>query len=235
MESEEQVASSEYLEETSEVDGVALAAQPYQAGAPGQSDLSGMSADDMRSYSESVAQAADVVNNESEVDNKKDLEGMSLVDLKRASIASAKAEKELSGPKNKRKVEKAAIHEDQQLLDQEQRGVDLRNPDLEAKAAIVAQAEAANQAAIEEPSPATTGVKAAQLPKKASETSLEELDADQKKEQAKKQEKVKFESDKKMALDQGYSEEQAELYAKQEAYAANVKSGQEQTILAEQD
>lgn len=112
MESEEQVASSEYLEETSEVDGVALAAQPYQAGAPAQSDLAGMSADDMRSYSESVAQAADVVNNESEVDNKKDLDGMSLVDLKRASIASAKAEKELSGTKNKKKVEKAAIHED---------------------------------------------------------------------------------------------------------------------------
>ena len=110
----------------------------------------------------------------------------------------------------------------------------MRNPDLEAKAAIVAQAEAANQAAIEEPSPSATGVKATQLPTKASETSLEQLDADQQKEQAKKQEKVKFESDKKMALDQGYSEEQAELYAKQEAYAASVKNAQEQTILAEQ-
>lgn len=192
-----------------------------------QSDLSGMSADDMRSYSESVAQAADVVNNESEAESKKDLEGMSLVDLKKASIASAKAEKELAVAKNKKKAEKVATREDQQLLDQEQRGFDLRNPDLEAKAAIVAQAEAANQAAIEEPSPSTAGVKATQPPKKANEASLEELDADQKQEQAKKQEKAKFESDKKMALDQGYSEEQAELYAKQEAYAASIKNTQE--------
>lgn len=37
-----------------------------------------------------------------------------------------------------------------------------------------------------------------------------------------------------MALDQGYSEEQAELYAKQEAYAASLKAPQEQTVLAAQ-
>ena len=30
-----------------------------------------------------------------------------------------------------------------------------------------------------------------------------------------------------MALDQGYSEEQAELFAKQEAYAASLKPAQE--------
>lgn len=52
-----------------------------------------MSADDMRSYSESVAQAADVVNNESEAETKKDPESMSLGDLKKASIASTKAQK----------------------------------------------------------------------------------------------------------------------------------------------
>ena len=55
--------------------------------------MSGLSADDMKSYSESVAQAADVVNNESEADTKTNLETMSLGDLKKASIASAKAEK----------------------------------------------------------------------------------------------------------------------------------------------
>lgn len=66
---------------------------PALGGAAPQSDLSGMSADDMRSYSESVAQAADVVNNESEAENKKDPEAMSLGDLKKASIASVKAEK----------------------------------------------------------------------------------------------------------------------------------------------
>lgn len=77
-------------------------------------------------------------------------------------------------PKNNKKTEKTTAREDQQLLDQEQKGLDLKNPDLEAKAALVAQAEAANQAAIEEPTASQAGAGAA--------PSLEELDADQRKE-----------------------------------------------------
>lgn len=62
----------------------------------------------------------------------------------------------------------------------------MKNPELEAKAALVAQAEAANQAAIEEPTPsAVLGAKTVQPAKAAKETSLEELDADSKKEQQK--------------------------------------------------
>ena len=211
---EEGAAVSEQLEEGAEAEAVPQATPAYQGGAP-QGDLSGMSADDMRSYSESVAQAADVVNNESEAEAKKDPETMSLGDLKKASIASTKAEKAAAQPKTNTKApEKPAPREDQQLLDQEQKGLDLKNPDLEAKAALVAQAEAANQAAIEGPDASALGAKAAQPPKNAKEASLEELDADQKKEQQKQQEHAKYAQDKKMALDQGYSEEQAELYAK---------------------
>ena len=81
---EEQAGAGEYLEEAAEAEGVP---QGAAAGAATQSDLSGMSADDMRSYSESVAQAADVVNSESEADKKSDLDKMSLGDLKKASIA----------------------------------------------------------------------------------------------------------------------------------------------------
>lgn len=72
----------------------------------------------------------------------------------------------------------------------------MKNPDLEAKAALVAQAEAANQAAIEEPTPTLPGAKIAQAQKNAKEASLEELDADQKKEQQKQQENAKFNQDK---------------------------------------
>lgn len=226
---EEQAGAGEYLEEGAEVEGPTPASP-----AATQSDLSGMSADDMRSYSESVAQAADVVNSESEADNKKDLDKMSLGDLKKASIASAKAEKAAALPRTKKPAEKPAARDDQQLLDQEQKGLDLKNPELEAKAALVAQAEAANQAAIEEPTPAAPAGKPAQLPRAAREASLAELDADQKKEQQKQQASAKYQQDKKMALDQGYSEEQAELYAKQEAYAASLQAPQEQTVLAAQ-
>ena len=88
MEVGERIGSGEYLEEGAEVE-----ATP-QSAAQAQTDLSGLSADDMKSYSESVAQAADVVNNESEADAAKaNLDTMSLADLKKASIASAKAEK----------------------------------------------------------------------------------------------------------------------------------------------
>lgn len=232
---EEGAAVGEQLEEGADAEAVPQAAPALQGGAAPQGDLSGMSADDMRSYSESVAQAADVVNNESEAETKKDPESMSLGDLKKASIASTKAEKAAAVPKGTAKVpEKAAPREDQQLLDQEQKGLDLKNPDLEAKAALVAQAEAANQAAIEGPDASALGAKAAQPAKNAKEASLEELDADQKKEQQKQQEHAKYAQDKKMALDQGYSEEQAELYAKQEAYAASLKAAQEQAISAAQ-
>jgi hypothetical protein len=140
---EEGAAVSEQLEEGAEAEAVPQAAPAYQGGAP-QGDLSGMSADDMRSYSESVAQAADVVNNESEAEAKKDPESMSLGDLKKASIASTKAEKAGQPKVNTKLPERPAPREDQQLLDQEQKGLDLKNPDLEAKAALVAQAEAAN-------------------------------------------------------------------------------------------
>ena len=180
----------------------------------------------MKSYSESVAQAADVVNNESEADAKTNLDTMSLADLKKASIASAKAEKQMAA--KSKKTAKASIpkpavpKEDQQLLDQEQKGLDMKNPDLEAKAALVAQAEAANQAAIEDSTPPLPGGKMTQAQKSAKEASLEELDADQKKEQQKQQENAKFNQDKQAALDQGHSEEQAELFAKQEAYAASM-------------
>ena len=94
--------------------------------------------------------------------------------------------------KNKKKADQSAPREDQQLLDQEQKGLDLKNPDLEAKAALVAQAEAANQAAIEEPTPTAPAAKAAQPQRAARAASLEELDADQKKEQQKKQAEDKY-------------------------------------------
>lgn len=233
MEVGEQIGSGEYLEEGAEVEA------PPQSAAQAQTDLSGLSADDMKSYSESVAQAADVVNNESEADAKTNLDTMSLADLKKASIASAKAEKQLAAktPKtSKASIPKPAVpKEDQQLLDQEQKGLDMKNPDLEAKAALVAQAEAANQAAIEDSTPPLPGGKMAQAQRSAKEASLEELDADQKKEQQKQQENAKFNQDKQAALDQGYSEEQAELFAKQEAYAASMsKPMQPQTTLAAQ-
>jgi hypothetical protein len=64
----EGLAAEESLEEGAEQEAVP---QPAVAAAP-QNDLSGMSADDMRSYSESVAQAADVVNSESEMDKPKE-------------------------------------------------------------------------------------------------------------------------------------------------------------------
>jgi hypothetical protein len=122
---------------------------------------------------------------------------MSLGDLKKASIASSKAEK-AAGKGSKRGAEKPAMKD---LLDQEQKGLDLKNPDLEAKAALVAQAEAANQAAIEEPTVPLPGAKASAAQKQSKEPSLEELDADQKKEQQKLQENAKYAQDKKMALD----------------------------------
>lgn len=66
-EAAETLVLQESAEEGAEQEAVA---QPTLA----QSDLSGMSADDMRSYSESVAQAADVVNSESELEKAKEVE-----------------------------------------------------------------------------------------------------------------------------------------------------------------
>lgn len=59
----------------------------------------------------------------------------------------------------------------------------MKNPDLEAKAALVAQAESANQAAIEDAGQPAGLAKAGPQAKNVKEASLEELDADQKKEQ----------------------------------------------------
>lgn len=67
-EASEGLAAEESLEEGAELEAMP---QPAVVNTP-QNDLSGMSADDMRSYSESVAQAADVVNSESEMDKAKE-------------------------------------------------------------------------------------------------------------------------------------------------------------------
>ena len=69
---------------------------------------------------------------------------------------------------------------------------------------MVAQAEAANQAAIEDASGQAGPAKGGATGKEAS---LEELDADQKKEQAKQAASAKYAQDKKAALEQGYTEE----------------------------
>lgn len=87
----------------------------------------------MKSYSESVAKAADVVNKESEkYDNIN--ESMSFTDLKAQHVAASKGE----------------------LLQDDA----AKQADLDQKAALVAQAEAANSAAIDSDA----------SPKKASET-----------------------------------------------------------------
>lgn len=83
------------------------------------------------------------MNNESEADAaKSNLETMSLGDLKKASIASAKAEKQLAA--KQKKVTPKAPAAAPAAPKEEQPLPELKNPDLEAKAALVAQAEAAN-------------------------------------------------------------------------------------------
>lgn len=68
----------------------------------------------------------------------------------------------------------------------------MKNSDLEAKAALVAQAESANQAAIEDASQPGGLGKAGQQGQNVREASLEELDADQKKEQLKQVATAKY-------------------------------------------
>lgn len=156
------------------------------ANAP-QNDLSGMSADDMRSYSESVAQAADVVNSESEMDKPKEADAKN-----KGQAAQIKADKQAPQALAAKGAGQQAPKEDQQLMDPEAKGLEMKNPDLEAKAALVAQAESANQAAIEDASqPAGLGKAGAQA-QGAKEASLEELDADQKKEQLKQVATAKY-------------------------------------------
>lgn len=87
----------------------------------------------MRSYSESVAQAADVVNSESENDKAKEVE------KGKGQLASVKGDKHGSMTQIK-----GSQKEEQQPIDQEAKALDMKNPELEAKAALVAQAEAAN-------------------------------------------------------------------------------------------
>ena len=116
---------------------------------------------DMRAYSESVAQAADVVNNESE-----------------------------------------------------------KQAELDAKAAIVAQAEAANSAAIDSPAAATTTQTSSKAAAKSANVA-EMADAQAK---AEKQRKLQYEADRQSALDQGYTPEQAETYAKQEEALAAAQA-----------
>lgn len=82
-EAEEQLGAGAYVEEGTETESAALGSPAFAGAAATPSDLSGMSADDMRSYSESVAQAADVVNNESEAESKKEAEGIAAAALKK--------------------------------------------------------------------------------------------------------------------------------------------------------
>ena len=86
----------------------------------------------MRSYSESVAQAADVVNSESENDK-------AIAEKGKGQLASVKGDKHGSMTQIK-----GGQKEEQQPIDQEAKALDMKNPELEAKAALVAQAEAAN-------------------------------------------------------------------------------------------
>ena len=91
-----------------------------------------------------------------------------------------------------------------------------KQADLDAKAALVAQAEAANSAAIDsDPAPK----KAPEPPKAAAQApaSSPTPSPPASPEEKGKQKAEQYKADKKSALDQGYTEEQAELYAQQEA------------------
>lgn len=83
----------------------------------------------MKSYSESVAKAADVVNKESDAYDLK--ESMSFTELKAQSMAASKGQ--ITGGDAASDAAKQA--------------------DLDAKAAIIAQTEAANSAAIDSDAP----------------------------------------------------------------------------------
>ena len=88
-----------------------------------------------------------------------------------------------------------------------------QDAELQAKAAIVAQAEAANSAAIDSTDPAPK--KSARKPPATSVTQIAAASvaptlSDEDKEKLKAEQ---FRADKKSAIDQGYTEEQAMLYA----------------------
>lgn len=125
----EGLAVEESLEEGVEQEAVP---QPAVAAAP-QNDLAGMSADDMRSYSESVAQAADVVNSESEMDKPKEADTKN-----KGQAAQVKGEKQAPQVVVAKANGQPAAKDEQQLIDQESKGLETKNPDLEAKAALVA-------------------------------------------------------------------------------------------------
>ena len=158
----------------------------------------------MKSYSESVAKAADVVNKESDAYDLN--ESMSFTALKAQAKAASKG---------------IILPSEAEINTKEEAA-------LQAKAAIVAQAEAANSAAIDSdpapkktsgkpPTTSVTQIAAASVVPAVSEEDKEKLKADQ------------FRADKKSAIDQGYSEEQANLYAQQEASAAeNAKKATEE-------
>ena len=133
----------------------------------------------MKSYSESVAKAADVVNKESDAYDLK--ESMSFTELKAQHMAASKG---------------VILPDDTEAAKQ---------AELNAKAALVAQAEAANSAAIDsDPTPK----KVASPPKPAAPAPAPSaLPQSVTPEEKERQKAEQFKADKKSALDQGYTEE----------------------------
>lgn len=158
--------------------------------AAGLGDPSAMSSAEMRSYAESVAQAAEVVNNESDADAARAKADGQVAGPKKSAASGSKGSfkaqaagsvTRAAGPAARLQAAQGSTSTalENKLLDQEQKGMDLSSPDLEAKAAIVAQAEAANAAALEG-APVSSKKPLQSAPAKAD--SLEALDADQKQE-----------------------------------------------------
>ena len=110
----------------------------------------------MKSYSESVAQAADVVSKESEA---ADLDSSSLTELKMQAREAAKLDAATRNTRPPTLLEKysgaPAPASDPKSQELAKKVDDKMQADLEAKAAIVAQAEAANSAAIDSPTGST--------------------------------------------------------------------------------
>lgn len=195
-------------------DYAAAAAQMGVNTATGESD---------KQVPENLSQAADVVTNESELDAlraQSNLDQASFDDLKRQAIAAAKAEKAQEVEEKKKQPVKKPTPVVKQIKPPKDDIAEAAaaDPEFAAKAAVVAKAEAANS--IVDSSKTLTKVDTSTTDAASAAAEVAAYEAQEKQKEQEKKIQEKYAADKQAALDQGYSEEQAEQYAQQEAYAA---------------